>query len=157
MVDNPVQLHIDFENLQVSDQEDECYSGVSDVSVELQLLEYSPEQPASLNIERSIVSYLKELGIKMKTDPRAKQERYFKRKRQFKRAQTTFMEEKEINSTTMTPPQISKKPTMQLQMNSIIGRRTPQNLGSTPLLQFPNKVTEKSKFSLQRDTSSSPV
>lgn len=40
----------------------------------------------------------------MKTDPRAKQDRYFKRKRQLKRAQTTFMEEKEIKSTTMTPP-----------------------------------------------------
>ncbi|CAD8183841.1 unnamed protein product [Paramecium octaurelia] len=157
MDDNPVQLHIDFENLQVSDQDDECYSGVSDVSVELQILEYQPQQPASLNIERSIVSYLKELGIKMKTDPRAKQERYFKRKRHLKRAQTTLKEEKEIKSTTMTPPQISKKPKMQLQMNSIIGRRTPQNLGSTPLLNFPNKITEKSKFSLQRETSSSPV
>ncbi|CAD8105572.1 unnamed protein product [Paramecium sonneborni] len=157
MVDNPVQLHIDFQNLQVSDQEDECYSGVSDVSIGLLLLEYSPQQPASLNIERSIVSYLKELGIKMKTNPRAKQERYFKKKRQFKRALTTFMEEKEIKSTTMTPPQISKKPTMQLQMNSIIGRRTPQNIGSTPLLRFPKKATEKSKFSLQRDSSSSPV
>lgn len=40
----------------------------------------------------------------MKTDPRAKQERYFKRKRQYKRAHTTLMEEKEIKSTTMTPP-----------------------------------------------------
>lgn len=67
-------------------------------------MEYSPQQPASLNIERGIVTYLKELGLKMKTDPRAKQERYFKRKRQYKRAYTTLMDDKEISSSTMTPP-----------------------------------------------------
>jgi len=68
-----------------------------------------------------------------------------------------MLEEPHIKSTTMTPPLVHKKLTMQLQMNSIIGRRTPQNLGSTPLLQFPNKITEKSKFSQQRESSNSPL
>jgi hypothetical protein len=53
---------------------DSYFGGNSDCSLEFAILEFaiSPEKKAVYQAEKTIVEYMKTLGLKMKTDPRAK-------------------------------------------------------------------------------------
>lgn len=84
-----------------------------------------------VDLEKSISKYLKSHGIRMKTDPRAKQDRYYAQiKRKGQKALTVVHNQTEASQSPdqfLTPSTQARKieNRMMISMNSIMQRRTP--------------------------------
>ncbi|CAD8154954.1 unnamed protein product [Paramecium octaurelia] len=119
---------ISYSNINVDQQED-YYGGYSGRSLELNIREYQEDnelKKKNLQIELSIVDYLSSLNIKMKTDPKAKQDRFFSNLRnQYKRRASTQLEiERDFSDN--TPDSIIKNSQVSIKVNSLLEKRKSQ-------------------------------
>ncbi|KAM3135137.1 hypothetical protein pb186bvf_012783 [Paramecium bursaria] len=138
------------------------YGGCSDNSVELELLAQNNLGNKWIFIERDIVKYLKSLGLRMKTDPKAKHDRFYSKvKRKTQRASTTQVQQSKnelFNTPVIKPIQGGQ---VQIEFNSILCRRTPGSTPqSSPLVQQENiKIKSQQRKSifnqLRKDSNSS--
>ncbi|CAD8152966.1 unnamed protein product [Paramecium pentaurelia] len=111
------------------DPQEDYYGGYSGRSLELNIREYQEVnefKKKNLQIELSIVDYLSSLNIKMKTDPKAKQDRYFcnLRNQSKRRAFTQLEIEKDFSDN--TPDTILKSSQVSIQINTLMEKRKTQ-------------------------------
>ncbi|CAD8137151.1 unnamed protein product [Paramecium octaurelia] len=131
----------DVQNLYTCDQQ-------SDKSVELLILSNQHPENEWIKKEQEIVAYLKSFGIRMKTDPLEKQEKFFKKpKRRVNKSSTmTFntTSNNEDNDNTESTRQTIQQ--MSIEMNSIKQRRTPNATPqSSPLITKNLEIQEPLK------------
>ncbi|CAD8050377.1 unnamed protein product [Paramecium primaurelia] len=145
-------------SIQMND-EDDFYGGHSGRSIELSIRECQEAnefKKKSLQIELSIVDYLSSMNIKMKTDPKAKQDRYYSnlRNNNKRRAYTTLEIERDFSDN--TPDSTIKSSQLSLKVNSLLERRktqlsfasTNQSISSLQAISYTKlerKVFKKSK------------
>ncbi|CAD8056760.1 unnamed protein product [Paramecium primaurelia] len=119
---------ISYSSINLDPQED-YYGGYSGRSLELNIREYQENnefKKKNLQIELSIVDYLSSLNIKMKTDPKAKQDRFFSNLRnQCKRRALTQLEiERDFSDN--TPDTIIKSSQVSIKINTLFEKRKTQ-------------------------------
>ncbi|CAD8053256.1 unnamed protein product [Paramecium sonneborni] len=110
----------------------------TDDSFEMVILSNQHPENEWIKKEQIIVSYLKQLGLKMKTDPLEKQEHFYKKlkRRPNKSSTMSFNTNQNINHSQMEDDKANDMlQKMSIEMNSIKQRRTPNTTPqSSPLI-----------------------
>ncbi|CAK85254.1 unnamed protein product (macronuclear) [Paramecium tetraurelia] len=125
------QTYYDGQNLYTSNQQ-------TDDSFEMQILSNQHPENEWIKKEQNIVSYLKQLGLKMKTDPLEKQEHFYQKpmRRPNKSSTTQLTSTSQVDQSNLEDDKgnaILQK--ISIEMNSIKQRRTPNTTPqSSPLI-----------------------
>ncbi|CAD8062768.1 unnamed protein product [Paramecium sonneborni] len=109
--------------------QEDYYGGYSGRSLELNIRvqqEDNEFKKKNLQIELSIVDYLSSLNIKMKTDPKAKQDRFFSNLRNLCKRRAFTQLEIERDSSDNTPDTIVKGSQVSISTNPLLEKRKTQ-------------------------------